>query len=95
MLGAIKGVVSNPQDGVAGGAILREDSGARRECHCLKCLTFELDVDVPGMLAQPFGALARHVPGCIRQDNDEFITAVTAGNVLPADMPEKQLAQFT
>src|SRR5512143_2772755 len=46
------------------------------------------------MVAESLGTLAWHACRCIGQDNDEFIAAVAAGNVLPTHTSQKQPAQF-
>lgn len=47
------------------------------------------------MLADKFGALACHFLQSVRQDNYEFIAAITAGDFPPAEMSQQQAFQLT
>jgi len=51
MLGAIKRIVDSPQNGGAGGAVLRKDCNAKRECDSLKDLPCEFEMELFGTFA--------------------------------------------
>jgi hypothetical protein len=61
----------------------------------LQGLPFVLQMQLFGLFANNFGVLIRHLPPGVGQDNDEFIAAIPAGNILTAHMPKQQITQFT
>ena len=93
-LGTIERRVHGSQDCRTRRAMLGEDCHADGKCHRGEAFSFELEVELPGKFADQFGTPAGHRAGCIWQDQDEFIAAVTTGDVLPAHLPEQQAAQL-
>src|SRR5688572_21924412 len=95
MLGTIKRRINGSQDPRTRRAMLREDRDAKREGNGLKAFPLELEMEILGVFADPFGALACHILRGIRQDQDKFIATVPTWDILCAHKPEQQAAQFT
>jgi len=94
MLGTVKRSIHGSQDCRTCQAILREDGDAHGESHCREALSLELKVEHRGGFANELGALACHILRGIRQDQDELITSITAGDILAAHLPEQEQAEL-
>src|SRR5688500_3457421 len=88
-LGAVQRSIHRSQKRRTRRPMLWKNSDTERKGNCRNALSIELDVELSGMIANQFSALACHIPGCIRQDEDELIAAIPAGNVLATDLPEQ------
>ena len=72
--------------------MLRKDCNTQREGNCREALPGELEMELFGMFANQFGALASHCLWGIWQDQEEFITAIPAVDILAANLPEQKIA---
>lgn len=95
MLGAIKRSFNRIQNRGPRSAMHWKDCDAERQSNRHESLALELEMEMFGFFVNQFGALACRLPAGIGQDQNEFIAAITTGDILSADLSEQQVALFT